>query len=158
MKNLPLPPELERIEQMLLGGPRPVPSAALRRRVREATRRELHRAQMRSRWRLCAALAAALVVGVSLLFGARKATSIALQQRPVSPSVQEVAGRLQQFSARLSRTESLRQAMLRQIVTETAAEVCLDAANVPYRAHDEVLDRANPSNAGLVSDGERALP
>jgi hypothetical protein len=120
MEDSPLPPELERMEWILTRGPRPVPSAALRRRVLGSIRSELHRERLRSKWRLAAAFAATLLLGLSLSLGAVQATSFALQQPEAPPSVAEIARRLQQLSPQLSHEESLRQAMLRGISPETS--------------------------------------
>jgi hypothetical protein len=125
MEHLQLSPELERLERLLVGGPRPEPSAALRRRVLGGVKSELRSERILPRWRFAAAFAATLLVGLSLSFGVLQATSFALQQRELSPSVYEVARRLQQLSPGLSREESLRQAVLRQISAEVSCRTPL---------------------------------
>ena len=118
MENLQLPPELERFERVLACGPRPGPSAALRRRVLSSVQSQLRSERILPRWRFAAAFAATILVGISLSLGALQATSFALQQRESAPSVYEVARRLQQLSPGLSRKESLRLAVLRHISAE----------------------------------------
>ncbi len=115
MEILQLPRELERLERLLVCGPRPEPSVALRRRILSSVVSELRSKRNFSRWRFAAAFAAALLVGLSLSLGIPQATVFAMQQRERSPSLCEVAKRLQQLSPGLSREESLRQAVLRQI-------------------------------------------
>jgi hypothetical protein len=118
MEELHLPAELERLERLLANGPRPQPSAALRRRVIGRMRCELHSERVLPTWRVAAAFAATLLVGLSLWLGVLQATTVAMQQRDEPPSIEEIARRLRQLSPTLSRPESLRQAVLRQIGAE----------------------------------------
>jgi hypothetical protein len=139
MNHLQLPPELERVERFLTCGPRPEPSAALRRRVLSDVRSELRSERVLPRWRLAAAfatLAATLLVAISLLLGVLQATSFALQQRESSPSVYEVARRLQVLSPTLSREESLRQAALRQIGADGSCQTPLGDIPSEHHRHD----------------------
>ena len=122
MGILQLPPELERLERHLACGPRLEPSAALRGRVLCGVRSKLRRERVLARWRFAAAIAATLLVGLSLLLGVLQATVFALQQSESPPSVCEVARRLQRLSPGLSRTESLRQAVLRQIGADASGQ------------------------------------
>ena len=123
--NSPLPPELAPVERLLARGPRPEPSAALRRRVLSIVRYELHREPVSPRWRFAAAFAAAVFVGLGLSLGVLQTTSHALQPDPSPPSVYEIARRLQQLSPGLSREESLRQAALRHIGAEASGRTTL---------------------------------
>ena len=122
MEDLQLPPELERLEHLLMCGPCPEPSAALRRRILSSVGSELRSKQVLPRWRLAATFAAVLLVGLSLSFGILQATIFAMQPHP---TLCEVAKRLQRLSPGLSREESLRQAALRQIGVEAACPMLL---------------------------------
>lgn len=117
-------PELERLERLLASGPRPEPSAELRRRVLKSVRSELHGECISSKWQSAAAFAATLLVGLGLSLGVLQATSFALQQRE-PPSVFEVARRLQVLAPGLSREDSLRQAALRHIGAEVSGRTTL---------------------------------
>lgn len=136
MQNLQLPPELKRLERFLTRGPRPVPSAALRQRVFSNVRSELRSKRISSRWRFGVALAASLLVWLGLSLGAMQATVFALQHHEVSPSVFEVARRLQQLSPNLSREESLRQAVLRNIGAEVNCTTPLGDIPSVQECHD----------------------
>ena len=131
MEDLQLPPELERVERLLACGPRPEPSAALRRRVLGGVRSELRSGPFYPRGGLPAAFAATLLVGLGLSLGVLQATGFALQQRESPPSVYEVARRLQQLSPGLSREESLRQAAIRHIGAEVSRQTPL--GEIPSR-------------------------
>lgn len=120
MENSQLPPECEEVERLLACGPRPEPSAALRRRVLGSVQSELRRERISAKWRSASAFAAALLVALGLSLGVLQATSFALQQRESPPSVFEVARRLQLLSPGLSREDSLRQATLRHIGAEAS--------------------------------------
>ena len=126
MEDMQLPPELERLERFLVSGPRSAPSAALRGRVLEGIRSELHREHTWSKWRFAAALAAALLVDLCLSLAVVQATCFALQQRESHPSVHEVARRIQQLSPDLSPEESLRRAVLVRIGAEMGSRTNLD--------------------------------
>jgi hypothetical protein len=136
VENLQLPPELERLERFLACSPRPEPSAALRRRVLSGMRSELRSERILPIWRFAAAFAATLLVGLSLSLGVLQATSFALQQCDLSPSVSEVARRLQQLSPGLSREESLRLAVLRHIGAEASRQTPLGEIPSEHQCHD----------------------
>ena len=103
MEDSQFPPELERLERLLTCGPRPEPSAALRRRVLGGVQSELRSERIWPKWRFAAAFAATILVGLSLSLGVLQATGFAVQQRQSPRSVYEVARRLQQLSPGLSR-------------------------------------------------------
>ncbi len=134
MENLP--PELERLERLLAHGPRPEPSTALRRRVLSEVRSELRSERVLPPWRFAAAFAATLLVGLSLSRGVLHTTGFALQQAESPPSVYEIARRLQQLSPGLSRKESLRQAVLRQMGAETNDQTPLGDIPREPQSHD----------------------
>jgi len=136
MENLPLPSELERLERLLAFGPLPEPSAALRRRVLGGVRWELRSPQDLPGRRFAVAFAAMLLVGLSLSLSALQATLFAMPQRAVSPSIDEVAWRLQQISPRLSREESLRQAVLRHIGAAGSCQTALGDILSEHECHD----------------------
>lgn len=125
MEDSQLPPELEGLQRFLACGPRPEPSAALRRRVLGRVQSELHRERTARNWQFAAAFAATLLVGLSLSLGVLHASSFALHQRESPPSVFEVARRLQVLSPGLSREDSLRQATLRHIGAEVSGRTTL---------------------------------
>jgi hypothetical protein len=114
MDNLPLPPELERVERFLARGPRPAPSASLRRRILGDVRSELRRERLSPRWRFAAVFAATVLVELCLSLSIMQAVKYGWRQRETSPAVVDVARQLQQLSPGLSHEESLRQAKLRQ--------------------------------------------
>jgi hypothetical protein len=116
MANALLPPDLERLEHLLANGPRPAPSAALRRRVLAGVQSELRRQLISLRWRFAAAFAAAVLAMLSFSLAAAQATSFVQQQHESTPSVREVAKQIQQRSPDISPEESIRRAMLMEIV------------------------------------------
>jgi hypothetical protein len=136
MANWQLPPELGRLERHLACGPRPEPSAALRGRVLSDVRSRLRRERFLARWRFVAACAATLLVGLGLLLGVLQATVFALQPRDAPLSVCEIARRLQQLSPRLSREESLRQAVLRRIGAEVSGQTSPGDIPSEQECHD----------------------
>jgi hypothetical protein len=136
MENRPLPPELQRLERLLACGPRPEPSGALRQRVLGGVRSELRSKRIVLKWRVAAAVAATLLVGLSLSLGALQAAGFARQQRDVSPNVDEVALRLRQLSPGLSQEESLRQAVLRDIAAESSRQIPPGDFPSPRESHD----------------------
>jgi hypothetical protein len=136
MAALQLPPELERLERLLAHGPRPEPSAALRRRVLGSVRAELRSECVLPKWRFAMAFAAILLVGLSLSLSVLQATGFALQQCTSHPSVYEVARRLQQLSPSLSHKESLRQAVLRHMGAEVNCQTPLGDIPCKQKSHD----------------------
>jgi hypothetical protein len=120
-----LPPELEALEHVLACGPRPEPSAGLRRRVLGSLRSELHCEPTSRNWQFAATFAATVLLGLSLSLGVMQTTSLALQQSPPALSVDEVARRLQVLAPSLSREDSLRQAALRHIGAEASGPTTL---------------------------------
>jgi hypothetical protein len=136
MEDFHLPPELEPLERLLACGPRPQPSAALRRRVLGNVRSELRRERILPRWRFAGAFAAILLLGLSLSVGVLQATVFARQHRESPPSVYEVARRLQELSPGLSRPESLRQAVLRHIGAEVNCQTPLGEIPSEHERHD----------------------
>jgi hypothetical protein len=136
MEDYPLLPELERFERLLSAGPQPEPSAALRRRVLRGVRSELRRDHNLSTWRFVASAAATLLVTVGLLLNVLQATGFARQQRVASPSVSEIARRLQELAPRLSREESLRQAALRHMGAEPGCRILLGDIFSEVEHHD----------------------
>jgi hypothetical protein len=132
MEDSQLSPELERVERLLAFGPRSAPSMALRRRVLDDVRAEmrrhvldhlrteLRREQVRSSWWFAAACAATLLVGAGLSLSVMHAAGFALRPRASTPTVYDVARRLQQLSPEVSREDSLRQAMLRHVGAEAS--------------------------------------
>jgi hypothetical protein len=125
MNAIYLPPELESLECLLADAPQPEPPDALRRRILDGVQTQLRRDRTVRRWRVAAASAAAVLVVIGLSLGALGATSFAFQPREPSPSIYEVARRLQQLSPGLSREESLRQAVLRQIGNSASSQTPL---------------------------------
>jgi hypothetical protein len=143
-----LPDELERVERLLLHGPRPEPSAALRRRVLDQVRSELRhtapvaapaktrpapnllsglrlqlrrRRQQRSKWQVAAAIAATLLITTSLSLSVLQATSFALQQREFNPTLADIAWQIQQIAPEVSKRDSEYQAKLRQIGSQASS-------------------------------------
>jgi hypothetical protein len=136
MENPELPRELERLQRVLACGPQPEPSAALRRRVLRGVRTGLRSQRVLPRWRFAAAFATTLLAGLGLSLGVLQATVFAIQQHELSPSVCEVAKRLQQLSPGLSEEESLRQASLRQIGVEANCQTPLGDIPSMRECHD----------------------
>jgi hypothetical protein len=120
-------PELDPLERLLTRGPRPLPSAGLRQRVLDGIRSELRRNmfntirmelrrdRIRSKWRFAAAFSATILVCLGISLGVMRSTRHSPSQQAASPSIDDVAWRLQQISPGLSKKESLLQASLRQI-------------------------------------------
>jgi hypothetical protein len=144
MRESRLPNDLERVERLLMQGPRLDPSVVLRQRVlgqvhvelrktvpvvaaakavrprmpRNGLRLQLWREQQRSEWRLAVAIAGTLLITVSLSLGVFQATSFALQQHEFTPTLSDIAWQLQQLSPQVSKRDSEYQAKLRQIGDE----------------------------------------
>lgn len=135
MESAPLSLELERVERLLTRGPRPVPSAALRQRVLSGVRSELRSNRILPRWRFAAAFAASVLLALSLLLGVLQANVFA-KQHESPPSLHEIAWRLQQLSPDLSREESLRQAVLRQIGADVGCQTPLGDIPSERECHD----------------------
>jgi hypothetical protein len=110
-----LPHELQCIEGMLISAPRPEPSVVLRDRALRGMRRQFRRDTRWVRWRLAAAVAATVLVELTLSLAAVRATASVLPLRWSSPSVHEVARRVQELTPDISPEESLRRATLIQI-------------------------------------------
>jgi hypothetical protein len=115
MADMRLPREMERVERFLTAGPRPEPSAALRWRVLSQVQYELREDRSRSQQRWAVAIAATLLIGVSVSMAAFLRSVAPLRKNEAPPTVDTVAWRLQQVSPNLSREEALRQALLRNV-------------------------------------------
>ena len=136
MEHSQFPSEFDRLERLLTCGPRPEPSAALRRRVLLGVQSELRSERIWSKWRFAMAFAATILVGLSLSLGVLQATGFAVQPRELPCSVYDVARRLQQLSPGLSREESLRQAVLRQVGADVNSQTPLGDTPPEREAHD----------------------
>jgi hypothetical protein len=121
----PLPPELERLERVLMRDPRPQPSMAFRQRVLDGMRFELRRSRRVPRWQLAAACAATFLLSVSLSLAAAQATSFVLQPGQSAPPVREVAKRIQELLPDISPEESLRRATLIEIAAQVGCGTSL---------------------------------
>jgi hypothetical protein len=118
MAHYELPPELEDIERMFMREPRPEPGADLRWRILCDVSSELSRMRNARIGRWILGFAAIFLVGLGISWGAILATQTWIQPNPVSPSLDNVADRLQQISPNLTHEESLRQAGMRHITIE----------------------------------------
>jgi hypothetical protein len=148
MENSRLPPDLERLECLLACGPRPEPSAALRQRVLDDVRAELRqrvldnlRAELRRenarvRWRVAAACAASLLVGLSLSLAFVQVAGFGLQAPTTTPTIADVARQIQQISPEATRQTSLNQARLRQIA-DASCGVILNNLFAETKSHHD---------------------
>src|SRR3974377_1607886 len=102
MEDQPLPYEMERVERLLSRDPRPVPSAAMRRRVLGGVQSQLRRDRMLPKFRFALAFVGRFFLAMNLLLGVLGSNSFALQPSEPNPSVSEVARRLQELSPGLS--------------------------------------------------------
>jgi hypothetical protein len=136
MEELRLPPELQDLDRFLARGPRPEPSAALRRRVLSRMRSELDVGYVFSKWRFAAAFAATVLASLSLSLGVLHAGSLVLQPGGAPPSIDEVASRLQQLAPDLPREDSRVQAKLRHICVEVTREMPLGEILSDQDSHD----------------------
>jgi hypothetical protein len=118
MEEIRLPRDLRPIERLLTSEPRPEPSAALRWRVLNQVQAELRRDRPTPRWRFAVAIAATLLVALSLSVAAIQRARSFLGPREVPPTIGNVAWQLRQVSPTLSKEESLRQAALRHVTVQ----------------------------------------
>jgi hypothetical protein len=162
MREPQLPEELERVERLLTHGPRPEPSASLRRRVLDQVRSELRgavrvstnlglgfsgsalnglqsqlwRRRQRSKWQLAAAITATLLIAVSLSLGMLQASSFALQQREFTPTLSDIAWRIQQIAPQVSQRDSEYQASLRQIGNYASRGTAVNQLLSEFKSYD----------------------
>ena len=110
--DLPLPPELERVEQELAARPRGWPSEQLRARCLEGLQTELRLQQAGGRWAFAVAVAATVLVGLNLAISASQATNFGLRLDGRQPSVQETAAEIRRLLPDIPPREAARQAVL----------------------------------------------
>lgn len=118
MRDGRLPRELERLECVLLGGPRPEPSPALRQRVLDGVRNELPSKSHLLKWQFALAFAATFLMSVILSAAVVHAAGIVLRQHEACPSIRDAATQLQEFSEELSQEEAIRRVTLLRIAAE----------------------------------------
>jgi hypothetical protein len=157
-----LPEDLERVDRLLARAPRCEPSAALRRRVLDQVRAELRgvvpvfvsrniglpssvlngwQAQLRrrrqqSKWSLAGAIAATLVITVGLSLGVLQASSFALQQGELTPTLSDIAWRIQQIAPQVSQRDSEYQASLRQIGDDASRGTAVARLLSEFKSND----------------------
>jgi hypothetical protein len=149
MDSSQFPQKLDRVERLLTLGLRPEPSTALRQRVLDDFRTELHRRrltrlrvqllrdQKRANRRFAVACAVTLLVAVGLSIGAMNAAGIALRPPASTPTVAEVAWQLQQLSPDISPRDSLVQATLRHIGPEATCRDVLKNIFADNKSHHD---------------------
>jgi hypothetical protein len=149
MDNSQYSRELDHLERLLTLGPRPEPSTALRQRVLDDFRAELHhrrlnrlrvqllREQKRANGRFAVACAVTLLVAVGLSIGVMHAAGIALRPPASAPTVAEVAWQLQQLSPDISPRDSLVQATLRHIGPEATCRDVLKNIFADNKSHHD---------------------
>lgn len=113
------------MERLLTRGRRPMPSAALRRRVLGDMRSELHGWRSRPNWRSAVAFAATFLLGVSLWLAAAHATCFALQGRSVSSPIREIAVQIRRLTPDIAPEEAVRRAMLVEIASQVGCRTPL---------------------------------
>jgi hypothetical protein len=140
--------DIERVERLLTLGPRSEPSLALRQRVLDDVRAELHRClldrlrvqlrreQKRASRRFAVACTATILVAVGLSIGVMHAAGVALRSSASVPSVTEVAWQLQQLSPEISQRDSVLQAAIRQVGPEATCGDILKNIFAETKSHD----------------------
>ena len=112
MEDMPLSPELLRIEKELAARPRGEPSEQSRARCLDGLQAELRRQRAGSRWPFAVAIAASVLLGLNLSLSATQATDFGFRRSTQHLSSEKLAGEIRELLPDLSSEEAMRQAML----------------------------------------------
>jgi hypothetical protein len=115
MDEFQLPADLEHIERLLTAPPRPDLPATFRSHLLMELHLELRSDFPPRRWRFAAPIVLSVAISLGLVLWIFEPGVIAMPVAFASPSVESVATQLQQLAPGLSRADSLRLAMVRQI-------------------------------------------
>jgi hypothetical protein len=111
-ENFPLPPELQRIEQLLTARPPLLPSSRLKDNFLCSLQVELRREQTRARWAFAVAMAAIVLLWLNLSLSATQATDYGITLHCRQQSAEGIAEEIRLLLPDLTPQEAKRQAVL----------------------------------------------
>lgn len=111
-EDFPLPPDLQRLEELLAARERPQPLPEMKQRLLYSVRAELRRSQVRSRWTFAVAMAASVLVWLNLSLCATQATDCGLKLNDPRQPIEDAAQQIHQLLPDLPPREAMRQAVL----------------------------------------------
>ena len=135
-----LPPELEELQRELAERDRPCPSADLRDRVLGSTQAQVRRERRNAGWIFAAQATAVAVVWINLSLSVTRSTNLGVTLGETPPSVDELAGQVQEILPDLSQRESRRQALLLRAGWNLAEQPDLSTCSITLNELHESLD------------------